>query len=186
MVMHNNHEESIKAVTKMSLQFLAEAIGQCPAGLESSTNRDIVFAVLGFQYGAVQSAAYVAGLDEAASAGIAEDVVSRINGMNRERVSRPGEFHPQPLAELHGSLSAHIAPIIQPSRYTPLSNAQMSLDSLPPEVAAFCLLWFSSSSIACTFSSSSVPSNSSCVAIPVPLLNHKIACSSSSIPSVSG
>ena len=63
MVMHNNHEENIEAVTKMSLQFLAEAIGQCPAGLECSTNRNIVFAVLGFQYGALQSAAYVAGLD---------------------------------------------------------------------------------------------------------------------------
>lgn len=88
MVMDNNHEESIEAVTKMSLQFLAEAIGQCPAGLESSTNRDIVFAVLGFQYGAVQSASYVAGLDETASASIAEDVVSRINGMDRESVSQ--------------------------------------------------------------------------------------------------
>ena len=86
--MQNNHEENIEAVTKMLLQFLAEAIGQCPAGLESSTNRDIVFAVLGFQYGAVQSAAYVAGLDEAASAGIAEDVVSRINGMDRGRMSK--------------------------------------------------------------------------------------------------
>ena len=86
--MHNNHEESIEAVTKMSLQFMAEAIGQCPAGLESSTNRDIVFAVLGFQYGAVQSAAYVAGLDETASASITEDVVSRINGMERESVSK--------------------------------------------------------------------------------------------------
>ncbi len=86
--MHNNHEESIEAVTKMSLQFLAEAIGQCPAGLESSTNRDIVFAVLGFQYGAVQSGAYVAGLDETASASITEDVVRRINGMDRESVSQ--------------------------------------------------------------------------------------------------
>jgi hypothetical protein len=103
MVMHNNHEENIDSVTKMSLQFLAEAIGQCPAGLESRTNRDIVFAVLGFQYGAVQSAAYVAGLDEAASAGIAEDVVSRINGMNRERVSRPGEFHPSPSQNYTGA-----------------------------------------------------------------------------------
>ncbi|TLU82365.1 MAG: hypothetical protein FDX21_07620 [Chlorobium sp.] len=86
--MDKNHEENIEAVTKMALQFLAEAIGQCPAGLESSTNRDIIFAVLGFQYGAVQSAAYVAGLDEAASAGIAEDIVSRINGMDREIVSK--------------------------------------------------------------------------------------------------
>jgi hypothetical protein len=42
--------------------------------LENSTNRDIVFAVLGFQYGAVQSAAYVAGLGEDASAGITTDV----------------------------------------------------------------------------------------------------------------
>jgi hypothetical protein len=81
-------KNNIDAVTKMSLLFLAEAIGQCPAGLESSTNRDIVFAVLGFQYGAVQSAAYVAGLGEDTAAGIAEDVISRINGMERKKVSK--------------------------------------------------------------------------------------------------
>jgi len=86
--MHKNQEENIEAVTKMALQFLVEAIGQCPAGLESSTNRDIVFAVVGFQYGAVQSAAFVAGLGEDASAGIAEDVLGRINGMDRESVSK--------------------------------------------------------------------------------------------------
>ncbi|NTV17374.1 MAG: hypothetical protein HGB09_08025 [Chlorobiaceae bacterium] len=86
--MHTNHEENIEAVTKMALQFLAEAIGQCPAGLESNTNRDIVFAVLGFQYGAVQSAAYVAGLGEEAASGIAEDVLGRINGMDKEMVSK--------------------------------------------------------------------------------------------------
>ncbi|NEX14359.1 MAG: hypothetical protein C1941_06660 [Prosthecochloris sp.] len=85
---HKNPEENIEAVTKMSLQFLAEAIGQCPAGLEQSTNRDIVFAVLGFQYGAVQSAAYISGLDEDVTSGIAEDVVGRINGMDRETVSK--------------------------------------------------------------------------------------------------
>ncbi len=86
--MHTNHEENIEAVTKMALQFLAEAIGQCPAGLESNTNRDIVFAVLGFQYGAVQSAAYVAGLGEEAASGIAEDVLGRINGMDKDTVSK--------------------------------------------------------------------------------------------------
>jgi len=86
--MHNNSEENIEAVRKMALQLLAEVIGQCPAGLERSSNRDIVFAVLGFQYGAVQSAAYVAGLNEEVSAGIAEDVVSRINGMDKESVSK--------------------------------------------------------------------------------------------------
>ena len=86
--MHHNHEENIEAVTKMALQFLAEAIGQCPAGLERSTNRDIVFAVLGFQYGAVLSAAYVAGLGEDASLGITEDVLGRINGMDKEKVSK--------------------------------------------------------------------------------------------------
>ncbi len=85
-LMHNNVEKNIEAVTKMALQFLAEAIGQCPAGLENSTNRDIVFAVLGFQYGAVQSAAYVAGLDEKAASCITEDVVSRINGIDKESV----------------------------------------------------------------------------------------------------
>ncbi len=77
---------SIEAVRKMSLQFLAEAIGQCPAGLESSTNRDVVFAVLGFQYGAVQSAAYVAGLGDEAASGIAEEVLGKINGMERKSV----------------------------------------------------------------------------------------------------
>jgi hypothetical protein len=86
--MHKNQEENIEAVTKMALQFLAEAIGQCPAGLENSTNRDIVFAVLGFQYGAVQSAAYVAGLGEDASAGITTDVLGRINGMDKDSLSK--------------------------------------------------------------------------------------------------
>ena len=86
--MHKNQEENIEAVTKMALQFLAEAIGQCPAGLEGSTNRDIVFAVLGFQYGAVQSAAYVAGLGEDASDGITADVLQRINGMDKESLSK--------------------------------------------------------------------------------------------------
>ncbi len=88
ILMHNNREVNIEAVTKMALQFLAEAIGQCPAGLENGTNRDITFAVLGFQYGAVQSAAYVAGLGEDAFEGIAEDVVQRINGMDKESVSK--------------------------------------------------------------------------------------------------
>lgn len=83
-----NQEENREAVTKMALQFLAEAIGQCPAGLESSTNRDIIFAVLGFQYGAVQSAAYVAGLDAEAIASVTRDVLSRINGMQQDLVSK--------------------------------------------------------------------------------------------------
>jgi hypothetical protein len=86
--MHKNLEENIESVTKMALQFLAEAIGLCPAGLERNTNRDMVFAVLGFQYGAVQSAAYVAGLDEDAATVITKDVVSRINGMDQESVSK--------------------------------------------------------------------------------------------------
>jgi hypothetical protein len=85
--MLKSHEENREAVTKMAMQFLAEAIGQCPAGLENSTHRDIVFAVLGFQYGAVQSAAFVAGLDDGSAAGIAEEVLCRINGMTRETVS---------------------------------------------------------------------------------------------------
>jgi len=84
--MQKTLEENIDAVTKLSLQFLAEAIGQCPAGLEETSNRDVVFAVLGFQYGAVQSAAWAAGLDEEVSSGIVEEVVGRINGMDRETV----------------------------------------------------------------------------------------------------
>ena len=86
--MPNNHEDIIEAVRKMALQFLAEAIGESPTGLESSSNRDIVFAVVGFQYGAVQSAAYVAGLGEDASLGIVEDVITRINGMDKDTVSK--------------------------------------------------------------------------------------------------
>ncbi len=83
-----HEDQNIESVTKMALQFLAEAIGQCPAGLESSTNRDIVFAVLGFQYGAVQSAAYVAGLGENAAADIANEVIGRINGMEMATASK--------------------------------------------------------------------------------------------------
>jgi hypothetical protein len=86
--MHNSHEENVEAVTKLSVRFLAEAIGQCPAGLEGTMNSDIAYAVVGFQYGAVQSAAYVAGLDEALAAGIIEEVVVRINGMTKEMGSR--------------------------------------------------------------------------------------------------
>jgi len=83
-----NRGENREAVTKMAMQFLAEAIGQCPAELEKSTQRDIVFAVLGFQYGAVQSAAFLAGLDEEVTAGIADEVIGRINGMQKELVSK--------------------------------------------------------------------------------------------------
>ena len=86
--MLNKQDGNLEAVTKLTLQFLAEAIGQCPAGLEKSTNRDIVFAVLGFQYGAVQSAACAAGLDEKATATIADEVVGRLNGTDRETVAR--------------------------------------------------------------------------------------------------
>jgi hypothetical protein len=86
--MNKSHEENIEAVTKLCLQFLAEAIGLCPAGLEGSMNRDVAYAVVGFQYGAVQSAAYIAGLDEDASALIVEEVLGRINGMTREMGSR--------------------------------------------------------------------------------------------------
>ncbi len=81
-----HQKPTIEAVTKMSLQFLAEAIGQCPAGLESSTNRDIVFAVLGFEYGAVKSAAEATGIGEDDFVGIAEEVVGRINGMDKTTV----------------------------------------------------------------------------------------------------
>ncbi|NTU98243.1 MAG: hypothetical protein HGA62_10585 [Chlorobiaceae bacterium] len=83
-----HQEENREAVAKMTMQFLAEAIGQCPAGLESSTERDIVFAVLGFQYGAIQSAAYVAGLDADAIASVTRDVLGRINGMQGEMVTK--------------------------------------------------------------------------------------------------
>lgn len=86
--MHDHHEQNHEAVAKLALQFLAEAIGQCPAGLENSTNRDVVFAVIGFQYGAVQSAAYVAGFDEDKAAGIAEEVICKINGMDKETASK--------------------------------------------------------------------------------------------------
>jgi hypothetical protein len=86
--MHDNPENSLESVTKLALQFLAEAIGQCPAGLEKSTNQDVVFAVVGFQYGAVQSAAYVAGLGAEAWNSIAGELIARINGMEREVVAQ--------------------------------------------------------------------------------------------------
>ena len=77
-----------KSVTTLALQFLAEVIGQCPTGLEKSTNQDVIFAVIGFQFGAVQSAAYVAGLDEQSCTSIAGEVLARINGMESELVAQ--------------------------------------------------------------------------------------------------
>ena len=44
-------------------------------------------------------------------------------GRNK-RVSRPGEFHPQPLSEPDVNLSAHPAPIIQPSLNAQAANGQ--------------------------------------------------------------
>lgn len=77
-----------KSVTTLALQFLAEVIGQCPTGLEKSPNQDVIFAVVGFQFGAVQSAAYVAGLDEQSCTSIAGEVLARINGMEPELVAQ--------------------------------------------------------------------------------------------------
>jgi hypothetical protein len=86
--MHEQTEKSLESVTKLAMQFLAEAIGQCPAGLEKSASQDVAFAVVGFQYGAVQSAAYVAGLGVEAWTSIAGEVIARINGMEQEAVAQ--------------------------------------------------------------------------------------------------
>ena len=86
--MHDQTEKSLESVTKLAMQFLAEAIGQCPAGLEKSASQDVAFAVVGFQYGAVQSAAYVAGLGVEAWTSIAGEVIARINGMEQEAVAQ--------------------------------------------------------------------------------------------------
>ena len=86
--MHDQPEKSLESVTKLAMQFLAEAIGQCPAGLEKSASQDVAFAVVGFQYGAVQSAAYVAGLGVEAWTSIAGEVIARINGMEQEAVAQ--------------------------------------------------------------------------------------------------
>ena len=86
--MNDLSEKSLESVTQLALQFLAEAVGQCPAGLERSGNQDVVFAVVGFQYGAVQSAAYVAGLGAEAWNGIAGEVIARINGMEQAMVAQ--------------------------------------------------------------------------------------------------
>ncbi len=86
--MHDQTEKSLESVTKLAMQFLAEAIGQCPAGLERNASQDVAFAVVGFQYGAVQSAAYVAGLGVEAWTSIAGEVIARINGMEQEAVAQ--------------------------------------------------------------------------------------------------
>jgi hypothetical protein len=86
--MNDLSEKSHESVTKLAMQFLAEVVGQCPAGLERSGNQDVVFAVVGFQYGAVQSAAYVAGLGADDWNSIAGEVIARINGMEREAVAQ--------------------------------------------------------------------------------------------------
>ncbi|MDT9547030.1 hypothetical protein EKD00_02405 [Chlorobium phaeovibrioides] len=92
--MQKNQQESRDSVTKLALQFLAEVIGQCPAELEKSTERDVVFAVVGFQYGAVQSAAYAAGLEKEDAQAISEEVIGRINGMEMEAVQKLLELMP--------------------------------------------------------------------------------------------
>jgi hypothetical protein len=86
--MQDNPEKTLESVTRLALQFLAEAIGQCPAELEKSTNQDIFFAVIGFQYGAVQSAAYVAGLGQESWNSIASEVIGRINSMEQKKVTK--------------------------------------------------------------------------------------------------
>jgi hypothetical protein len=86
--MNDLSEKSLESVTQLAIQFLAEAVGQCPAGLEKSTNQDVVFAVVGFQYGAVQSAAYVAGLGADDWNSIAGEVIARINGMEQAMVTQ--------------------------------------------------------------------------------------------------
>jgi hypothetical protein len=86
--MNDLSEKSLESVTKLAMQFLAEAIGQCPAELERSGNQDVVFAVVGFQYGAVQSAAYVAGLGADDWNSIAGEVIARINGMEQAMVAQ--------------------------------------------------------------------------------------------------
>lgn len=82
----NSHEKNPGSVSRLALQFLAEAIGHCPAALEQSKNQDVVFAVAGFQYGAVQSAATIAGLDQATADSIAAEVIGKISGMEQETV----------------------------------------------------------------------------------------------------
>src|SRR5579864_7677613 len=47
-------------------------------------------------------------------------------GLN-EKVSSPGESHPEALAELYVSLSTHTAPIKEPCRVLPSANGQTSL-----------------------------------------------------------
>src|SRR5690606_28856806 len=47
-------------------------------------------------------------------------------------VSRPGEFHPQPLAEPDVSLSTHPAPIIQPWVQLRAPNGQMRVGKPQP------------------------------------------------------
>lgn len=85
--MKKTREENLESVKTLCLGFLAEAIGQCPAGHASNRNQDRVFAVTGFQYGAVKSASYIAGLDEEACLCIAQEILGLLNGLDQETVS---------------------------------------------------------------------------------------------------
>src|SRR5579864_4399054 len=53
-------------------------------------------------------------------------LLSAFFGVN-EKVSSPGESHPEALAELYVSLSTHTAPIKEPCRVLPSANGQTSL-----------------------------------------------------------
>lgn len=68
-------------------------------------------------------------------------------------VSRPGEFHPQPLSELYVNVSAHTAPIIQPLVHIQVASERIRSESFEPVYRELFLLGSYAQLNACTFAS---------------------------------
>ena len=57
-------------------------------------------------------------------------VITRIKNSGTFRVSSPGEFHPEALAEPYVNVSVHTAPIIQPEKEQPMTSVRTDRDDV--------------------------------------------------------
>lgn len=90
------------------------------------------------------------------------------------KVSRPGGFHPQPLAELYVNVAIHTAPIIQPLVHIQVASAQKPLERFAQVFREPFLPEFYALQDVCTCALTTVPSTCSCDSRLLTLLTHRI------------
>ncbi|GAU06910.1 hypothetical protein BSLA_03r1069 [Burkholderia stabilis] len=100
-------------------------------------------------------------------------------------MSRPGEFHPQPLAEPDVSLSTHPAPIIQPPEDIPFPSAQRQSETDAPTARGRVSPAFYGEREICTCASSSASGSHSCVSRSPTSPSHGSGRSTAATPSES-